>query len=448
MDKKKIIFFSVTFILSTFFLIENLNFLYNQKSIIFSNFGTNSAVADSYQYFHNFKQINLIDIFINYFLNFNDVYNHYHGARFYPDNNNNVNYYLSLVGGNIFVLYIFNFIFYLYFILQFSNFFKKKILTIYLIFSFLNIIILGSLSLPNKEILCFFSFNSLLLYYLKKEYKFLFIAIFFSIFSRNELLFLILIIFFINSDFFLKFNIYFIKKSKFFFTVFIYSILVFFIFLTYKTMGKSVFANFVGDFSNHVNPVLNSHLLNFKFFLLYLLHIFLINFFLKFFLKKITEDIFCKIVYLSLFVIALSIILPNYYWFYATKNDVIAMQASNSLGVTLFLFNACMNGFFILVYPFKFFLTLFGGAFQKINLSSYETLFAYFSQILFFILCILIFLKKSFIKNMNLFFAVFFILLIFTLPSYSTHRYIWFVYQYFVFIYCYSLKEEEIKTAI
>jgi hypothetical protein len=91
---------------------------------------------------------------------------------------------------------------------------------------------------------------------------------------------------------------------------------------------------------------------------------------------------------------------------------------------------------------------LFGGAFQKINLSSYETIFAYFSQILFFILCILIFLKKSFIKNMNLFFAVFFILLIFTLPSYSTHRYVWFVYQYFVFIYCYSLKEEEIKTAI
>ena len=110
MHKKKIIFFSVTFILSTFFLIENLNFLYNQKSIIFSNFSANSAVADSYQYFHNFKQINLIDIFINHFLNFNDVYNHYHGARFYPDNNNNVNYYLSLVGGNIFVLYIFNFI--------------------------------------------------------------------------------------------------------------------------------------------------------------------------------------------------------------------------------------------------------------------------------------------------------------------------------------------------
>ena len=448
MDKKKIIFFSVTFILSTFFLIENLNFLYNQKSIIFSNFGANSAVADSYKYFHNFKQINLIDIFINYFLNFNDVYNHYQGARFYPDNNNNVNYYLSLFGGNIFVLYIFNFILYLYFILQFSNFFKKKILTIYLIFSFLNIIILGSLSLPNKEILCFFSFNSLLLYYLKKEYKFLFIAIFFSIFSRNELSFLILIIFFINSDFFLKFNIYFIKKSKFFFTVFIYLILVFFLFLTYKITGNNFIANLVGDFSKLSNPVSNSHLLNSRFFLFYLLHIFLINFFLKFFLKKITEDIFCKIVYLSLFVIALSSILPNYYWFYGTKNDVIGMQTSSSLGVTLFLFNACMNGYFFLVYPFKFFLTLFGGAFQKINLSSYETIFAYFSQILFFILCILIFLKKSFIKNMNLFFVVFFILLIFTLPSYSTHRYIWFVYQYFVFIFCYSLKEEEIKTAI
>ena len=151
---------------------------------------------------------------------------------------------------------------------------------------------------------------------------------------------------------------------------------------------------------------------------------------------------------MSLFVIALSCLLPNYYWFYATKNDVTAMQTSSSLGITHFLFDACMNGFFFLVYPLKFFLTLFGGAFQKINLFSYETIFSYFSQILFFILCVLIFFKKSFIKNMNLFFAVFFILLIFTLPSYSTHRYIWFIYQYFVFIYCYSLKNEVIKTAI
>ena len=204
----------------------------------------------------------------------------------------------------------------------------------------------------------------------------------------------------------------------------------------------------IGNFAGHSDPVTNSHLLNFKFFLFFLLHVLFINFFLKFFLKKISEDIFCKVVYLSLFIIVLSCLIPNYYWFFASKNDVIAMQTSNSLGVTLFLFNACMDGLFFLVYPFKIFLTLFGGAFQKINLSSYETIFAYFSQILFFILCILIFLKKSFIKNMNLFFAVFFILLIFTLPSYSTHRYIWFMYQYFVFIYCYSLKEKEIKTAI
>jgi hypothetical protein len=204
----------------------------------------------------------------------------------------------------------------------------------------------------------------------------------------------------------------------------------------------------IGNFTDDTDVVTNSHLLNFKFFLFYLSHVFFINFFLKFFLKKITEDIFCRVVYLSLFVIALSSLLPNYYWFSASKNDVFAMQTSSSLGITLFLFNACMEGLFFLVYPFKFFLTLFGGAFQKINLSSYETIFAYFSQILFFILCVLIFLKKSFIKNMNLFFAVFFILLIFTLPSYSTHRYIWFIYQYFVFFYCCSLKDEAIKTAI
>jgi hypothetical protein len=448
MHKKKIIFFVITFIFSAFFLIENLNFLYNQNSILFSNFGANSAVADSYQYFHNFKKVSLVDFFVNYFLDFYNNYNQHTGLRFYPDNNNTINYYLSIFNGNILALYIFNFIFYLFFIYKFSNFFEKKVLTIFLILSFSNIIILGSLSLPNKEILCFFSFNSILLYYLKKEYKFLFLAIFFSIFSRNELLFLIIIIFFINSNFFLKFNIFFIKKSKFFFTVFVYITLVLFLLLSYKITKSNFIAIMIGNFVGHSDPVTNSHLLNFEFFLFFLLHVLFINFFLKFFLKKITVDIFCKVVYLSLFIIVLSCLLPNYYWFFASKNDVIAMQTSNSLGVTLFLFNACMDGLFFLVYPFKIFLTLFGGAFQKINLSSYETIFAYFSQILFFILCVLIFLKKYFIKNMNLFFAVFFILLIFTLPSYSTHRYVWFVYQYFVFIYCYSLKDGSIKTVI
>ena len=448
MHKKRFFFFVATFIFSAFFLIENINFLYKQNSILFSNFGLNSAVADSYKYFHNFKKINVIDFFVNYFLDFYNNHNQHGGRRFYPDNNNTINYYLSLFNGNIFALYIFNFIFYLFFIYKFSNFFKKRVLTIFLILSFSNIIILGSLSLPNKEILCFFSFNSILLYYLKKEYKFLFLAIFFSIFSRNELLFLIIIIFFINSNFFLRFHIFFIKKSKFFFTVFIYVMFVLFLLLSYKITDSKFISIMIGNFTDDTDEVTNSHLLNFKFFLFYLSHVFFINFFLKLFLKKITEYIFCRVVYLSLFVIALSSLLPNYYWFSASKNDVFAMQTSSSLGITLFLFNACMEGLFFLVYPFKFFLTLFGGAFQKINLSSYETIFAYFSQILFFILCVLIFLKKSFIKNMNLFFAVFFILLIFTLPSYSTHRYIWFIYQYFVFFYCCSLKDEAIKIAI
>ena len=84
MYKKRIIFFIATLIFSAFFLIENLNFLYNQNSILFPNFGANSAVADSYQYFHNFKKMSLVDFFVNFFL---DFYNNYKKIKYYFQNN-------------------------------------------------------------------------------------------------------------------------------------------------------------------------------------------------------------------------------------------------------------------------------------------------------------------------------------------------------------------------
>ena len=105
----------------------------------------------------------------------------------------------------------------------------------------------------------------------------------------------------------------------------------------------------------------------------------------------------------------------------------------------------CLQGLFFIVYPLKISMSLFANAFQKINFSSLETIFSYWSQLLFLYLVIMCFVKKAFTKNLNILFILIFFLLIFSLPSFHTHRYIFFTYQYLVIFYCLSLKEKKIK---
>ena len=143
-------------------------------------------------------------------------------------------------------------------------------------------------------------------------------------------------------------------------------------------------------------------------------------------------------------ILLLNYILPNYYWFYSQSAAVEAFQTEASLGITLFLFHKTLEGFYFIIFPIKIIFSLFAGALQKPNFASYETIFSYISQLIFLSLTIIIFLKKYFLKNINLFFITTFFLIIFSLPAISQHRYIFFTYEYFVIIFC--LKNKLIKV--
>jgi hypothetical protein len=403
-------FFFIIF-LSFFLYIENLNFLYKKNNFFHNEIFSNSAVGDSFIFYHNIEDVN----FKTYL---NDIVSNLQNRKFYPGNNYNFQIFIQLFDENIHLLYAFNLFFFLYFIYKFSFFFKKKKLILYFILSSLNILILGSLSVPNKDILTYFSFTALLLYYLRRDYKLLFISFFFAAVSRHEILIINILVLIINSNFFLKINNFLIKKSKFFFIIFIY-----------------IFAQLI--FSFFYKITIDVFI---KFLFFYILKIFFFNILLKFFLKKIDNYLFCKISYLALFIIFISILIPKYYWF--VGSGFFLENNPYSYGISKLIYKMCVEGFFFIVYPFKILISLFGNVFQKINFSSYETILSYWSQLLFFILFFFNIVKKNFTKNIDILFMIFFFLLVFSLPAYHTHRYVWFTYQYFVVV---SLFFKDIK---
>ena len=138
--------------------------------------------------------------------------------------------------------------------------------------------------------------------------------------------------------------------------------------------------------------------------------------------------------------IFISILIPKYYWF--VGSGFFLENNAYSYGISKLIYKMCLEGFFFIVYPFKILISLFGNVFQKINFSSYETILSYWSQLLFFILFFFNIVKKNFTKNIDILFMIFFFLLVFSLPAYHTHRYVWFTYQYFVVV---SLFFKDIK---
>lgn len=362
------LFFFFIIVLSSFLYIENLNFLFKKNSFISNTILPNSAVGDAFNFYHN----NEADI--NFKIYLNDFFFNLKIGKFYPGNNLNFKIFIKLFDQNSHLFYAFNLFFYFYFTYKFSNFFKKKKLIIYLILSCLNILILGSLSLPNKDILCYFSFNALLLYYLKSEYKFLFISFFFAAISRHELIILNILVLILNNNFFLQINNFLIKKSKILFIIFIYIFYNFILFL---------FIKFTID-------------IFIKYFFFYLLKIIFFFILFRIFLKKIDNYLFCRISYLALFIIFISVLIPKYYWF--TVSNSLLSSSANSLGLSFLIYEICLKGFFFIVYPFKIAITLFGNVFQKINFSSYETILSFWSQLLFFFYFFLLLLKNTLSK--------------------------------------------------
>lgn len=398
-------------VLSFFLYIDNLNFLYNNNIFFQNTIASNSGVGDAYNFFHDKND----DTFKKYL---DDIVYNIKSRKFYPSNNYNFAFFIKLFDRNIYLIYAFNLFFYLYFFFKFTFFFKKKKLVTYCILSSLNILILGSLSIPNKDILCYFSFNAILLYYLKRNYKFLFIAFFFGAVSRHEIIILYILILIINSNFFLQINNFLIKKSKFFFIIFTY-ILMYLISLFFFTITID---NFI------------------KYLFFYIFKIFFFYILLRFFIKKIDNYLFCKISYLALFIIFLSIFVTKYYWFAGSGHFL--SDNTRSFGLSKLIYEICLEGFLFIVYPFKILISLFGNVFQKINFTSYETILSYWSQLLFFILFFFIIVKRNFTKNLDFLFVVFPILIVFSMPAYHTHRYVWFVYQYFVLT---SLLSKDLK---
>lgn len=418
--KKKSLFnlsVSLTFffiiVLSFFLYIDNLNFLYKKNSFFQNTILPNSGVGDAFDFYNNHNSED-----INFKTYLNDVVNNFKNKKFYPSNNYNFGMFIKLFDRNINLIYAFNLFFYLFFFYKFTFLFQKNFLVTYCILSSLNILILGSLSIPNKEILCYFSFNSFLLYYLKRNYKFLFLAFFFGVVSRHELIILYILILIINSNFFLQINNCLIKKSKFFFIIFTY-ILMYLICLFFFT---TTIDNFI------------------KYLFFYIFKIFFFYTFFRFFIKKIDNYLFCKISYIALFIIFLSIFSTKYYWFigsgYSLTNNI------GSFGISKLIHEICIEGFFFTVYPLKILISLFGNVFQKINSTSYETILSYWSQLLFFIFFFFIIVKRNFTKNLDFLFVVLPILIVFSMPAFHTHRYVWFLYQYFVLT---SLLSKDIK---
>ncbi len=158
-----------------------------------------------------------------------------------------------------------------------------------------------------------------------------------------------------------------------------------------------------------------------------------------FFFSKSYKENYYLIIILSFIILMLNEILPNYPWFVRQIIDINYQQTDTSIGLSIFLYEKVLDGFYFLIFPMKIASSLFAGVFQKPVLVSYESIFNFLSQIVFFILSIKIiynFFKNKYSEYLILFFIGTVFLIIFSLPPISQHRYIFFLYQLFVLLVC------------
>ena len=451
-DKSFLIFLIIFTFLSFFLFLENYNFLNDKSSLLF-DIDPNPSVGDSYKYYQQaiINDFNFFELALQYLNNFSVNYDHYQGARFYPVNDLQHFFYYSVFGNNFFVYSLFNYLFYVFLIYKIFNLIPKNKKKIYLFLNLINFLIIGSLSSLNKEIICVFSFTLFLIYYLNKQKIFLILSLVFGVFSRYEYLIILILIVIINSSLIKsmissireKFKLHEkFKRYNFFIFFFVSSLFgyfsIAFLITIFNLIFKIDFINLIdgGRYSGIIYQNIFFDLINF---IKYYTIITIFTLLGKFFFSKSYKENNYLIIILSLIILMLNEILPNYPWFVEQIIDITYQQTDKSIGLTLFLYEEVMDGFYFLIFPMKIASSLFAGAFQKPLLVSYESIFNYFSQIIFFILSINIFynfFKNKYSEYLILFFIGSVFLIIFSLPPISQHRYVFFLYQLFVLLVC------------
>ena len=425
------------------------------KNQFFFNILPNSSVGDSYKYYHDIitNDYSFFEIFKKYLNAFSNNEVHYQGTRVYPVNDVQHILYFSFFGNNLILYNIFNYILYIFLIYKIYSFIPKLNKKIFLILNIVNFLIIGSLTSFNKEVICIISFTLFLIYYLNKNAIYLVFSLIFALFSRYE--FIIILLFSIiciskHVSFFLKYcedkfeSMIKLKRYNHETKVLFFSLLFYFLSFFLLTLIQFIyeiefFNLMIGGF--YRGDLYENLFLKFNNFFIYIYLILLLSLISKFFFPEGYKKEYHLIIILSLLILMISKIIPNYPWYFRQIIDVNSFRTDQTLGITLFLINSSIDGFYFLIFPVKFAFSLFAGAIQRPSLTSYETLFSYISQILFLLLSFYIFYKiirKKCSTSLPIFFVATCFLIIFSLPPISQHRYVFFLYQFFVIMACFN----------
>jgi len=256
-------------------------------------------------------------------------------------------YYDIILQESLLLFYIVTFSFFVYSIISiYKNLGNEKNKNIILIFLLINPAIITTFSAPNKEILGFISILFILNYIINKRLIYILLAIVFAIFTRFELVVLI---------------------------------------IGYLTISKFNYSS--------------------------------------------------KIIIIMLLLVLISIVVYYFdYSYFHMQNRIVSRD--ESLGIVSYLADLNQKGLYILTFPIKLLINLFGAilVFNPLKLDGYA-LNLYLSQLLMFVLTGLALINKSFSLRHNKYYLLFLLYsFIFTIPVYIQHRYFLPIYPVLVLL--------------
>lgn len=256
-------------------------------------------------------------------------------------------YYDIILQESLLLFYIVTFSFFVYSVVSiYKNLGNEKNKNIILIFLLINPAIITTFALPNKEILGFISILFILNYIINKRLIYILLAIVFAIFTRFELVVLI---------------------------------------IGYLTISKFNYSS--------------------------------------------------KIIIIMLLLVLISIVVYYFdYSYFHMQNRIVSRD--ESLGIVSYLADLNQKGLYILTFPIKLLINLFGAilVFNPLKLDGYA-LNLYLSQLLMFVLTGLALINKSFSLRHNKYYLLFLLYsFIFTIPVYIQHRYFLPIYPVLVLL--------------